>query len=284
MSRAPGFDGDAGAPSAPRGDQAVFDALVGSFLAMASLVRGAGRGGAAGRAADCAWAWSPIEIPEMNRVLRPRLAGSGAALEAAIEAIDARFGGVPHTWWLDLGATPADLAETIRWVTGRPGEGVVPVMDLPLAGREGEAAAPAGVTVRLVRSSVDLVAAERLCAMGFGATDEEAEPFASLFEGLEAPQDGPLVVAVADLDGRPAGTALAIVQDGAAGIYNVATLPSARRRGLGRAVMEAVLAEAGRLGARRAVLESSAEGYALYRGMGFRDAGAALVLTVSPAR
>lgn len=59
-------------------------------------------------------------------------------------------------------------------------------------------------------------------------------------------------------------------------INNLAVLPAWRRRGVGRALLEAVLAEARRLGAVRATLEvraSNQAARALYERAGFRPAG-----------
>lgn len=59
-------------------------------------------------------------------------------------------------------------------------------------------------------------------------------------------------------------------------INNLAVLPAWRRRGVGRALLEAVLDEARRLGAMRATLEvraSNQAARALYERAGFRPAG-----------
>jgi ribosomal protein S18 acetylase RimI-like enzyme len=55
------------------------------------------------------------------------------------------------------------------------------------------------------------------------------------------------------------------------GIYQVATLPAARGRGIGRAVTLAAMKHARDLGAKRAVLQSSEMGYPVYRAIGFED-------------
>ena len=273
------------------GDQRVFDALAATFLALSTVIQasppgtgsariGRSRGGLA-READCAWACGPVALPDVNRVLVPRLAGRPAAVEDRIAAINANFGDLPFSWWLDPAATPEDLAETLGWVAARTTVDLVPVMALRLDARDwGSLGRPSGVSVALAETSDALVAAELVGARGFEVADEVAEPFASMFEGVTAPPDGPLIVTVASLDGRPAATALGIVHGPDLGIYNVATIPEARRRGLGRAAMGGVLAEGLRRGARTALLESSEEGVGLYRSLGFDEAGLALVVTI----
>ena len=56
-------------------------------------------------------------------------------------------------------------------------------------------------------------------------------------------------------------------------VFNVMTLPAWRRRGVGRAVMEAVIADGRALGCRRLVLRASDDGSHLYAALGFTDPG-----------
>nr|WP_269326760.1 GNAT family N-acetyltransferase [Kineosporia mesophila] len=64
------------------------------------------------------------------------------------------------------------------------------------------------------------------------------------------------------------GTALSTVKDGALCVFNVAVRPSARGRGIGRALTEAALAQDFTV----ACLQSSTAGRPLYESMGFRAA------------
>ena len=75
---------------------------------------------------------------------------------------------------------------------------------------------------------------------------------------------------VGRLDGKPVGTSIAIRGRDASGVYNVGTLPIARRRGVGSAVTWAAV-EAGRTwGYDTIALQSSVMGLAMYSAMGFR--------------
>ena len=58
--------------------------------------------------------------------------------------------------------------------------------------------------------------------------------------------------------------------DGIVAIYNVATVPAARRRGAGAAVTAAAMADAQVDGARWAILETSEMGRSVYERLGFR--------------
>ncbi|WP_262844191.1 GNAT family N-acetyltransferase [Sphaerisporangium corydalis] len=55
-------------------------------------------------------------------------------------------------------------------------------------------------------------------------------------------------------DGRPVAVGRSVLQDGTLGIYCMATMPAARRRGLGRSVLRALLAHGRGQGAVRAYL------------------------------
>jgi ribosomal protein S18 acetylase RimI-like enzyme len=88
---------------------------------------------------------------------------------------------------------------------------------------------------------------------------------------------------VAYLDGVPVSCAMTLVSHGVAGVFYVATVESARRRGLGDALTR-VAARAGfELGARAAWLGASEMGADLYRRIGFSDLGTTIVEYESPA-
>jgi ribosomal protein S18 acetylase RimI-like enzyme len=80
-------------------------------------------------------------------------------------------------------------------------------------------------------------------------------------------------VVVAHLDGAAVATAMAFDRDGDCGIYNVTTVPGARRRGLATALTAQLLHDARDRGCRTASLQSTTMAERVYAALGFRDLG-----------
>ena len=114
---------------------------------------------------------------------------------------------------------------------------------------------------------------------------EESGLSAELAHRLISPSfaaDADVRMFVGRLDGKPVGTSIAIRSGDASGVYNVGTLPIARRRGVGSAVTWAAV-EAGRAwGCDTIVLQSSAVGFAMYSAMGFRTVAPYVAFIESP--
>ena len=82
---------------------------------------------------------------------------------------------------------------------------------------------------------------------------------------------------------RLVATSLLFLADGLAGIYCVSTLPDERGKGLGAHATAEALRAAQRQGYRVGVLQSSAEGHSVYRGLGFSDVGGVPIFVRMPA-
>jgi GNAT superfamily N-acetyltransferase len=122
---------------------------------------------------------------------------------------------------------------------------------------------PDGVTIEPVDEATLGTYVSVLCG-GFGIPDE-----------LLAPVFGPglvstvgLTLFLALLDGEPAATSAAYVDD-VAGVYNVATLPAARGRGVGAAITWAAAVAGRDAGVTRSILQASEMGEPVYRRMGY---------------
>jgi GNAT superfamily N-acetyltransferase len=76
---------------------------------------------------------------------------------------------------------------------------------------------------------------------------------------------------LASLDGERVGISAAVRTADTGGVYSVATVETARRRGVGSAVTWAAVDAIRDWGCSAAVLQSSEMGYSVYQAMGFRE-------------
>ena len=117
--------------------------------------------------------------------------------------------------------------------------------------------------VRRVLGPADLRTAERIVVEGFAL--ENFQPYTSGVVFPDAVLES-LELYLTDLDGEPAGACVAVPESAAVGLYWVTTMPAFRSRGVGRALMHAVLR---RFDDRPATLTSSRAGRPLYESLDF---------------
>jgi ribosomal protein S18 acetylase RimI-like enzyme len=85
---------------------------------------------------------------------------------------------------------------------------------------------------------------------------------------------------VAYLHGEPVATAATVTTSGVIGVYNVAVMPSFRRRGFAEASMRhAAMQAQERTGLQRVVLQSTRMAIGMYEQMGFSPVTRILVFT-----
>jgi GNAT superfamily N-acetyltransferase len=80
----------------------------------------------------------------------------------------------------------------------------------------------------------------------------------------------PWTIYLGRLDGEPAACNILFNGGGVAGVYGVATVPSARNKGIGAAITLRPLLDAREVGYRYGVLFSSDMGVRVYERIGFR--------------
>lgn len=136
-----------------------------------------------------------------------------------------------------------------------------------------------GVVVEMVTDEASLALNQEVGAAGSGMPVEMARELlpSSI---LGAPK---IAAFNAYVDGVPAATSALITSDEIAGIYNVATLPEFRRRGLGAAVTAAALAEGVKRGCTVGALQPSDVGRPVYARLGFVPSALYLVFSTPPA-
>lgn len=178
------------------------------------------------------------------------------------------------------------LARTVAWYRARGRSPAIQVSP---------ASAPSGLAEALQRAGWRFVTPVLVCERALAEADAATSPahvwlldapdarwlaaYASVLSELEvAPRArlagrSPAPRAFAVAPGR--GCGLAVLDGDLVGIFDVATVPTARRGGVARAVTAALLAWAVRAGARTAYLqvaEANVAALALYAGLGFRPA------------
>lgn len=228
---------------------------------------------------------------------RPRLGGAGPFTADDVTAAAARL-------------ADSDLPQSLEWVHETTptlvdavrATGLFELEELPLLAVDGNLTVtapplPGGVTVRLLGpDDADAVAAARAVSeVGFaseGTARGDAGPDARDARTAPAQQrvldllaEGAVRIAAAEHEALgPLATGRTIPIRGVAEVMGVATLPSARRQGLGAAVTAALVDDARGLGLSTVFLTASSPEVArIYAGIGFRRVATAWVAE-PPAR
>lgn len=172
---------------------------------------------------------------------------------------------LPFQWWLMLGEEPKGLRTHLR-ALGMQSWGGATAMLLPLTGWEPHYRPPVpGVTLDRIRTPDDARdALDIICSVFY----VPSYPMSRWTVRNPAFQ-----VYLARCGGQPVAS-LGILRDGdTVGVYHVATLPAARRRGVAGNLMIAALREARATGCARATLTATPEARHLYERLGFRGCG-----------
>src|SRR3954471_12285585 len=171
----------------------------------------------------------------------------------------------------DLERAALDAGFRAGW-TERP----MAMADPPSAG-----ATPDEVEVRVVADAAGVVDYGRVVALANDDPGErERAPLLFHDETIIAPH---IAAFTAYLGAEPVACAMTLVSHRVAGVFYVATVEHARRRGLGDALTRIAARTGFEMGAAAAWLGASEMGAGLYRRIGFEDLGSTLVELESPA-
>jgi len=214
---------------------------------------------------------SGVPYAIFNWVLRSRFSEGEADRRVAetVRYFEGRR--VPFTW----GVGPGDRAEGLRERLVDRGftEEHAPGMALDLSDLPSRPL-PEGLALRPVRN----IDEEREFCRTLNAGDfQESEEIARAIPDVLRPTRDDRVEApsldcfVGYWKDRPVCTSALFVSDGVAGIWGVATVPHARRRGFGAAATVAALGLGRSRGCSTAVLVATTAGEPVYRRLGFRE-------------
>ena len=210
-----------------------------------------------------------ISSPLFNGVFRAQL--DEDQLDAKIEDAMADFKaiGAPMYWWTGPATRPAGLGKHLQ-AHGLQHEYDFPGMAIDLL-TLGEAEPSASLAIERVRDAQSLRTWCDVLTRGFGMPVLVGDAYLDMFVGTGLGEELPWRWYLGLVEGEPVATSMLALSAGVAGIYNVATLPEARGRGIGTAMSLRPLLEAREMGYRAGILRSSEMGVGVYRRLGFQE-------------
>ena len=215
------------------------------------------------------WLLTGLPTPSLNTVLLAQVEPED--VDEIIDRTRAHFesrGVTTVSWWIHPDTQPADLGLHLvdHGLTYREG---APGMAVDLLALNEDLPTPAGLAIKLVEDTTALKQWAYASILGFGLDETYVDPWFDLFAALGF--DLPLRNYLGILNGKPVATSQLLLGAGVAGIYVVATLPGARRQGIGAAITLAPLRHARALGYRIGILHASRLGEGVYRRLGFQE-------------
>lgn len=216
------------------------------------------------------WFYTGIQVAIFNGVIRAKMKyedvkGIVDSLQSKIEER-----GAPALWWLGPQTTPEDLGVLLEQY-GLQSTGETPGMAADLAVVNSMPMAIENFHIEKV-GNVEMQALwARIAAIGTGFSDTAAAEMEKLEATLTDPRYKTQHRYIGFLDGTPVATSAMVLDSGVAGIYAVATIPEARRKGIGEIMTVTPLLEARRIGYHVGILQASSMGYPIYKRIGFKD-------------
>ncbi len=219
---------------------------------------------------DAAWFMSDIPSPLFNGVLHARLAPD--SLEARIQEITANFKSRDKSmlWWTGPATRPDGLGDHLQ-ACGLLHLEDLPGMAMDLAILNKDLPTNPAVTIKRVGGPDDLDQWVRLLATNFEVPRKTIPQLYGSSTRLGFKEQGALHHYLGLLNGEAVGTSTLYLGAGVAGLYNISTLPKARRKGVGTAVTRAPLLMARERGYRIGILHSTRMGYKVYQRLGFKE-------------
>lgn len=212
---------------------------------------------------------SPSAYRLCNCVMRTAIepAQLDSHIDAAVE--HGRSLNVPLLWWLEANYKPTDLGERLA-ARGFVHTQSFPGMAIDLKRLKAPADLPPGVHIEEVLDDEALIEWCTACTTGFG-NERHYQGFVESIRSAGFGAQAPMRLFLARLQGEAVASAMLFKDAGIAGLYNVATLPATRGRGIGAAVTVAALEAGKSAGCTLGTLYASKLGVNIYRQLGFEE-------------
>ncbi len=222
------------------------------------------------RSKKVAWFYTGISAAILNGVLFAQL--SSESLEKTVKSLAAKIAeqGVQAIWWISPASKPPNIGALLEEHGLQP-VGDAPAMAIDLSKLDDKPQEiPHFRIIKVDNPELEAVWAQIL-NIGMGFSEDIAAEVVKLIASRAVPLYQIQHLYVGFVDDEPVATSAMLLDSGLAGIYAVATLPQARRRGIGKSVTVTPLIEARNLGYRVGILQSSQMGHSLYEKIGFVD-------------
>lgn len=216
------------------------------------------------------WFYTGIQVALFNGVVFAKM--NYEEVKATVASLQSKIDehGVPALWWLGPHSTPENLGALLEHY-GLQSAGETPGMVAELSILN----IPPKTTQNFKMEKVSNIEMQTLwaqiAAQGTGFSETVTTQMAQLEASITDPHYKAQHRYIGFLDGTPVATSAMVLDSGVAGIYAVATIPQARRKGIGELMTVMPLLEARQLGYHIGILQASSMGYPIYKRIGFKD-------------
>jgi len=223
---------------------------------------------------------SKIPFPLFNAHARLRASFDEAKKRIAAAVRYAKDVRLPLAWYTGPQTKPAETGALLE-KAGFQARDIAPGMAISMA--ELKPLAPHGFDIRQVASKADFGGWRSVFEAGFKIPSTVGAAFVEAYNAIGFAGASPTHHFTASVGGSVAGCATVFMGAGAAGIYNIATLPAFRGRGIGSALTLQALHYGHAKGFRVGVLQASSEGLPMYRSLGFAERCTIGIYVYTPA-
>jgi predicted GNAT family acetyltransferase len=178
--------------------------------------------------------------------------------------------GAPALWWISPLSKPDNIGSLLEQHGVEP-VGEVPAMAINLEDLDGRLDSIPGFTCQKVDGAEMQALWGRIAAIGNGCDEGVINAMEKTESTIDASRYRAQRRYIGYLDGEPVASTALVLDAGVAGIYAVATVPEARKKGIGRFLTVMPLLEAKEMGYRVGILQSSSAGYSIYQRIGFTE-------------